>query len=199
MSRFAIDVVIILPDPVMQLACSWNRKLAAAQRQSIVLNDPDSLPHISMLMGCLQADRIDDARIALARIAAAYAPVSLAITGVTSVNDTNPVAALDIAWSAELSGLQRSFIDGFGPLITQDTVEEDMFGGPPVSPSAINWINRFIPEQCYDRFWPHITVGHGRPDGAQDPYHFMATRIAICHLGDHCTCRRILAEAALTR
>jgi hypothetical protein len=197
MSRYAIDVVILPPEPVMDLAIEWNKQLSIAHKQSIVLNKKDMLPHISLLMGCITVPSLEKAAAILDQVTHSQISISLYIPGLQFTTNSHPVAALDIALSEELADFQRALIDAYRPLITQDAHEEDLFDGPPVSTSVLEWINRFIPEQCYERLWPHITLGHGRLIGKQEPLTFTATRIAICHLGDHCTCRQILAEAPL--
>ncbi|HTF16507.1 MAG TPA: 2'-5' RNA ligase family protein [Chryseolinea sp.] len=196
MSRYAIDVVILPPEPVMDLAITWNKQLSGLREQSILLNGTNTMPHISLLMGCMTADVLPEARAILAQVAHTRPPMFLNITGLQFDGDSHPVAALDIFLSRELAEFQRDLIDVFRPLITQDAREQDLVD-PPISPSALEWINRFIPEQCDEGFWPHITLGHGRPVEKQMPLTFKATRIAICHLGNHCTCTNILAEATL--
>ena len=44
---------------------------------------------------------------------------------------------------------------------------------------------------------PHITPGFGdlpEPIPIDLPVRSEATRVAICHLGNHCTCRRVIAQ-----
>jgi len=197
MSRYAIDVVILPPEPVMDLAVAWNKRLSYLEDQSIILNFTDTLPHVSLLMGCLTTARLLEATAMLNKIVRSRPSIPVDITGLQFTDGSHPVAALDIALSDELAEFQYVLLEAFRPLITQDVQEADLFDPPPVSASAIEWINRFVPEQCYERFWPHITLGHGRPVEKQESLSFKARRIAICHLGNHCTCRKILAEATL--
>lgn len=197
MARYAVDVVILPPEPVVDLCIAWNRQLTTLESQSIVLNTTDTLPHISLLMGCMTDAFLRKAAGILEQITCDRSSIPLNITGLQSTEGSHPVAALDIALSDELAEFQNTVIEAFRPVITQDAEEVDLFDPPPISASALEWINHFIPEQCYERFWPHITLGHGNPAGTQEPLVFRATRIAICHLGNHCTCRKILAEAQL--
>ena len=197
MSRYAVDIVILPPEPVMDLAIKWNNQLSIAHKQSIVLNKKDKFPHISLLMGCMSVPSLEKTVAILKEVTRSRAPMSLYISGLQFAGDSHPVAALDIALSEELADFQRVLIDALRPHITQDANEGDLFDPPPISASDLAWINRFIPEQCYERFWPHITLGHGRSFEKQDPLTFRAIRIAVCHLGNHCTCREILTEAPL--
>jgi hypothetical protein len=197
MSRYAIDVVILPPEPVMDLALSWNQQLRILGDQSINLNKSDTLPHVSLLMGCLAAGHLLDAAAAVQKVAGRLRTFPLSVTGLRVLAGNHPVVSLDIVSSEELRGLQQSLIDALHPWITQDTRDIDLFDPPPADPSALTWINQFVPAQCGENFWPHITLGHGLTTWSQQPFTFPASRIAICHLGLHCTCRRILAEATL--
>ncbi len=50
-----------------------------------------------------------------------------------------------------------------------------------------------------DKESPHITLGYGQ---AKPPFSFpvafAAARLALCHLGNHCTCRKVLASCRLS-
>lgn len=194
MSRYAIDVVILPPVPVMDLAIKWNRALPHAAHQSILLNKIDVLPHISLLMGCVTEQNLLTASVLLNRIGRGMRQLELEVTGLQFTEDSHPVAALDIFLTPQLLELQQLLIEQLGPLITQDTVEEDLYDAPPDSASAVKWINSFIPDQCGMKLWPHITLGHGRMEARQERFSFIPERLAICHLGKHCTCRKVLGS-----
>ena len=193
MSRYAIDVAILPPPPVMDLAIAWNRKLSLLAKQSIGLNKTDVLPHISLLMGCVTDHNLPAAMSALQRIVQNTSSMILKVTAHRFTEDSHPVAALDILTTAPLLALQQSLIEGLGSLIRYDTVQEDLYDAPSESMSALKWINSFISEQVGLKFWPHITLGHGTTGDKQEMFTFTPDRLAICHLGKHCTCRKVLA------
>ena len=197
MSRTAIDIVILPPSHVSDLALEWNRKLAEHLQQEIVLNSVDTLPHISLLMGGIESLQLHEAQRMLSDIAATIKSITLEVKGLVFTASSPPVAALDIVLSPALAHLQHQLIVTFAPLICEAR-ESDFFDAPPVKASTIEWTNRFIDDQRGDRYWPHITLGHGRHHHQQEAFAFTATRLAIAHLGNHCTCRRILAETPLS-
>lgn len=197
MPNIAIDIVLIPPPVVMALCIEWSRKLAPTGNPLIVLNETNVLPHVSLLMGCITGESISEARRALTSVAARHLPLRLDATGLRVLEGDNPVVALDIARTTGIQNLQEDIIRTFHPLTNHTATAADLFDPPPVSPSALTWINQFIKEQRGENFWPHITLGHGAPADQQPPFYFTATRIAVCHLGNHCTCRSVLAEAAL--
>lgn len=196
MSGYAIDVVILPPEPLMDLAISWNRHLATLDPQDIHLDKTSTLPHISLLMGCIGKADLPHAKALLAQAAKSWSPIPITVTGIQYTAASHPVAALDVALSERILQAQRELIEIFNPLFRQ-AGEADLFDPPPIRPSSVEWINRFIQDQSGERFWPHITLGHGRMSKVQEEATFVATRIAIAHLGNHCTCRSILAEVSL--
>jgi hypothetical protein len=63
------------------------------------------------------------------------------------------------------------------------------------------WIKSYPEKSSFERFSPHITIGYGEindysfpPQGVLRTMKFAVSRLALCHLGNHCTCRRILAS-----
>jgi hypothetical protein len=56
----------------------------------------------------------------------------------------------------------------------------------------VRWVREFRRESSFARFAPHITLGHASEPPQVEAMDFVATRVAICHLGRFCTCRRII-------
>ena len=199
MKKFAVNVVILPPESVMDFAIEINKTLCKKNPSNIVLNKVNYLPHISMAMGCLREDKLDEANKILESIATNHRLQELHASHINTVKTTsgNTIATLDFEISPELAALHESIVSAFKPLLTQDAKEEDLNDLPPINPSSLEWINNFIPDACFNNFWPHITIGFGEPPSDFRPFTFRASRLAMCHLGNHCTCRSILKEALL--
>ena len=194
--KLAIDIVILPPDDVMDVAIQWNQGLHSPNTENIRLNKERSLPHISLAMGCLRADQLEQARAALKSISSSHHAPELHVHRVKIVETTsNRVVSFDIADNPLLTRLHESVVDTFGSMMTQDATETELSDAPPIDVSAINWINQYIPHHCFENFWPHITIGFGETSDFFQPFSFQATRLAICHLGNYCTCTRILGDA----
>jgi hypothetical protein len=199
MTKFAINVVILPPDSIMDRALEWNRMLCKARPGNIALDKFQYLPHISIVMGCIRADQLDQAKALLQSIATQHHALALQVFNIRTVSGASgtSVITFDIILTKELAALHQSIVRTFRPLLTQDADESALNDVPPISTAAIDWINHYIPHQCFDNFWPHITLGFGDlPTGFQ-PFSFRGSRLAICHLGNHCTCKTILAETVL--
>ena len=153
-----------------------------------------------MVMGCIRENQLAQANALLQSIASQHSRSRTRgahISGPLKLASGNSVITLDINPTRELSALHESIVNIFQPLLTQDADEAAINDLPPISSDAIAWINHYIPDQCFDNFWPHITLGFGDPPSRFQPISFRGSRLAICHLGNYCTCRTILAEAIL--
>jgi len=198
MKRFAVNVVILPPETVMDFVIGLNKTLCERNPSNIVLNKVNFLPHVSMAMGCIREDRLDEANKLLQSIATQHHLPELHASHIKTVKTTSDtIVTLDFEVSSGLATLHESIVNAFKPLLTQDATEEDLYDIPPIKPSSLEWINTYIPSACFDNFWPHITVGFGEPPSDFRPFTFSASRLAICHLGNNCTCRSILKEVSL--
>jgi len=200
MKRFAVNIVILPPDPVMDLVLKWNAKLRENQPANIALSKSQYLPHISIVMGCIRADQFGQAKSTLQSIAAMHRVLELYIPHIRIVNasSSRQIITFDVNLSQELNSLHEAIVKAFRPLLTQDADESNINDPPPITADTLHWINHYIPQQCFDNFWPHITVGFGDATLEFHPVSFPGSRLAICHLGNHCTCTKILAESNLT-
>ncbi len=198
MKRLAIDVVLLPPDPVMDMALAWNRTLLKNGSQIIVLDKNHRIPHVSIVMGCLSIENLERAISVLKAVSASHRAMKLDVSRIkTATTASGTVTSFDIEPSHELLRLHESIVTSFSPLLTQDTTEADLNDLPPIEASALEWINNYIPDHCYNRFWPHITLGFGDSPNNLTPFTFEASRLAICHLGNYCTCTKILTETVL--
>jgi len=197
LKKLAIDVVILLPDDVIDLAIKWNRALHNANGGNIQLDKHSCLPHISLAMGCIRGHQVEQACAALSSMATEHSYLSLSIPELKCVSTAsgNRVVSFDISPSKALTVLHESSVATFKPFLTQDASESDLYDPPPIDSASIDWINHYVPHHCFQHFWPHITVGYGETQDHFDPVTFRASRLAICQLGNYCTCRRILGEA----
>jgi hypothetical protein len=65
------------------------------------------------------------------------------------------------------------------------------FVGEDARDRDVRWVREFRRESSVDRFTPHITLGHASEPPTVEPIEFVATTIAVCHLGRFCTCRQV--------
>lgn len=196
LKKLAIDVVILLPDDIRDLAIKWNQALHNPNGATIQLDSHNYLPHISLAMGCIRGHQVEQVCTSLSSIAAEHRSLTLSIPELKCVTTQsgNRVVSFDISPAPALTFLHESAVATFKPFLTQDATELDLYDPPPVDSGSLDWINHYVPHHCYRHFWPHITVGYGETQDHFQPVTFRASRLAICQLGNYCTCRRILGE-----
>ena len=86
MKKFAINVAMLPPDPVMNLALEWNQMLCKARPANISLGKLQYLPHISMVMGCIREEQLDQANELLQSTAAQHSVLALQVPHIRTVN-----------------------------------------------------------------------------------------------------------------
>ena len=200
MARIAVDVVLLPSRAMMEKAIEANRRLPKPSGSKIVLNKESCLPHISLAMGCIEEKDIDRLDKVLQEIAGQYSPLQLKVTdiGVATNSMGEKVSALRIEKSETLQSLHEEVMQELARHFSYDVTAE-MVSGAAVSESTLLWIRNYPEKSSFEKFFPHITIGYGEIREFSCPIEFTASELALCHLGNHCTCRKVLASARLQR
>lgn len=190
MTKRTIDIVLLLPDEVRQEAIRINQKLDTGE---INFTEKDVHPHISLLMGCLEEkDRVRVESL-LEEVAKGKGPISLQIKRIVNKGSVS----FEIEKTAPLQDLHERLIAKLKPHLSYDASAEMFYKPEEVKENAVDYVSNFLDQASYQEFWPHITLGYGDyPELATD-LSFTASRLALGHLGKHCTCRDILKETRL--
>jgi hypothetical protein len=201
-SVLAVDIVLIPDAELVAAAITLNRALRGVPHAPIVLDPSTCLPHVSLAMGCVRENAVSAIATMLDTLARARAPIALVPTGfhVRQSQTGYVVASVELARTPALQTLHETVMRVVEPLLSRDAAP-DMFVDPHAIPaSTLRWVNEYASSASLDRFWPHITLGMGTlPEDAILPAPGLAPRLALCQLGPHCTCRRVLADAAFGR
>jgi hypothetical protein len=116
----------------------------------------------------------------------------------TSTNSRGEIVSVfEIKKTKELQSLHEKAMKKVELFFSYD-VTEDMIYDADVAESALLWIKNYPEKASFANFLPHITIGYGRIENVPSfPIEFNASRLAVCHLGNHCTCRKILISVDL--
>ena len=200
MGKKAIDVVLLPSDVVMDRAIEVNAELVREFGKRIVLNKEDCLPHISLAMGCVDENDIGIVEQVLKTIAKNYPPVELKITGIRISGNSvgEKVSAFVVEKTKVVQLLHEEVIRGLERYLSY-YVTVDMINAEDVAESTLLWIKNYREKSSFGSFRPHITVGYGETEMEEQlfPIGFRASRLALCHLGNHCTCSKVLASVIL--
>jgi len=200
MNRIAVDIAL-LPDAAMTAeAIGANADLVERCGSEIVLDAKTCLPHVSLAMGAVEPSVIESVRKRLEGIAERHPVGELVVTGVvTSLNVRGEsVSAFAIAKTKAIQSLHEQVMDALEPYGGYDVTEAMIYGTEAVAQTTLAWIRNFREKAAFAAYFPHITIGYGTVEQEMRfPMRFTAPRLAVCHLGNHCTCCKILASVRL--
>ncbi len=199
MAKIAVDVVLLPSEEMTGRAVDANRELLKQRADRIILGKEECLPHISLAMGCIDKGDIADIEKILQAIAKDYAPAPLAVEGIRTETDAagEEVSVFQVKRTRRLQSLHEAVMRQLARHFSYDVTAEMLFCGPVVSQSTLSWIKNYPEKSSFEHFFPHITVGYGRINDFSFPVEFTATQLALCHLGNFCTCRKVLAATEL--
>ncbi len=200
MALLAVDVVLLPPEDIMDYAVDVNKELLKKNPPEIVLDKEKCLPHISLSMGVLDEEKLEEAQQVLEEVASNFSALQLSITGTTVSEHKNGlfVSCLDIQ-GEQIQKIHETVMNSFSSLLKQGIVEdvqwvENQQGEVPTIWK--DWVKDFAVNSAFKNYYPHITIGFGKAPQPEKKS-FTASRLALCHLGNYCTCRKILAEVEL--
>ncbi len=192
----ALDVAVLLPPPFRQHLVRLNAGLTPPPGGFHF--DDTHLPHVSLVQQFVPLDTLDGVIEETENVLHRVAPLELLTRDCRAGRTTS---AIRLADTQPLTRLHTHLLDR---LRRFETAHGDpsafVSGEDEEEPRAadVRWVRRFREAAAYDDFDPHITVGVGAVSAWSGPSHCVATKIALCHLGRFCTCRRVLAEWTLT-
>jgi 2'-5' RNA ligase len=199
MSKIAVDVVLLPSDEMTDKAIRANTELVEKFGSEIVLNKENCLPHISLAMGCINEQDISQIKILLEAVASENPIRNLKVSGVqTSINARGEtVSVFEIEKTQELQSLHENIMKKVKPYFSYNVTDEMIYGRDAAETTML-WIENYPEKASFANYFPHITIGYGRLENDLSfPIEFIASRLALCHLGNHCTCRKILASIEL--
>ncbi len=201
MSKLAVDVVLLPPEEIMNIAIAAN---ASADNPKLVkkLNKVDCLPHISLLQGVMEVSEQPVVEQALAKAATFHKPLQLVLTQLETMtlSDGLITSGFKIGLTPELQRLHESIAKGLENTIGKGATE-DMFFERPIRQGMLNYVNEFRTRHAFEHFGPHLTICvGGTPTFVPAlPISFNTSVLTLCHLGSAGTCRKVLASFELNK
>jgi 2'-5' RNA ligase len=199
MAKIAVDVVLLPSEEVTNRAIEANKGLLKRYADRIILDKEICLPHISLAMGCINELDITNIEKILKTIAEKYSPGLLNIIGINTGTNSlgEKVSAFEVKKTERLLSLHKEVMRRMKPYFSYDIKAEMVLWPPIACESTLLWIKNYPEKSAFENFFPHITIGYGQVDDFSFTAEFTASKLALCHLGNHCTCRKVLAAAEL--
>ena len=199
MAEIAVDVVLLPLEEMADKAIAANKELLKQCPDKIVLDKENCLPHISLAMGCIDERDIADIEKILQTIAKQSSLGQLNIIGIhTGTNSAGEkVSVFQIEKTEALQSLHEEVMQKLAPYFSYDVTVDMLLFPPRAGESTLAWIKNYPEKSSFEKFFPHITIGYGEINDYSFPIKFAVSKLALCHLGNHCTCRKILASVKL--
>jgi len=200
MVKIAIDIVLLPSDEIMDKVVAMSNDLfKETNNDTIILNKKDCLPHVSLAMGCINEGDLPKIEKILKDISSRFKPFNLKFTKVDFV--TTPkgetVSGLSIEKTSKLQELHEKIMDKLTKYFTENVTISALYPKPKPEETTLFWINGFRDKSSFENFSPHITIGFGELKNINFPIIGNTKKLAICHLGNYCTCRKVLASINL--
>jgi 2'-5' RNA ligase len=199
MGRKAVDVVLLPTEAMMDRVIEVNRKLIEKSDKKIVLNKKNCLPHISLAMGCVDESDIAAIGKVLQTIARECSLGDLRVIDIRTTADSagEKVSVFEVEKTKELQLFHEKAMGKLTPYLRSDVTGDMIYTGAAVEDSTLLWIKNYREKSSFGNFFPHITIGYGEIENQPFPIKFAASKLALCHLGNHCTCRKVLVSIEL--
>lgn len=196
----AVDVVLLPDTQTVEQVLRINEDLIDRAQSEIRLHAERCLPHVSLAMGCLEPTALDALVTDLTQVVANHplgpCPCNGLVTRISSSSGLT-VSSLELTPTPPLQALHEAVLQACSPYLSNQVQEDMLHGEKPIAPSTLEWIRTYRERSSFTHFWPHITLGYGDATGHEVPTEIHPHSLAVCHLGNHCTCRKVLAEVAV--
>jgi len=189
MGILALDAVLLPSEYMMDMAIEMNKKIKSSARNEIKLDKEYCLPHITLAMGCAEEKNMKGIRGLLREIAGEFSVFNL-----KTIPAIEKKAWFRIEQDEKLFSLHKRIMDRLHPYFTYEA-DKFMFykkKGEVINDMAVDYVKNFPLKSALENYTPHITMGSHDFEIALPEIEFSSRELALCHLGNYCTCRKIL-------
>lgn len=199
--NYAIDIVLLPPPEVMDAVIQTNSMLIQETGDDAIrLSVADRIPHVSLAMGCIPGSALSQLNVPLEQLAKRLLPMEVGIEGAVSVitDSGDMVSGINLAKDDSLFILHRSVVAQLAGIAQEKTTMSSFIRDEDeeLTPFTLGYVPEYAEKAGYDKYSPHITLGNGDVTKIEGlpvlPETVTFSTIAVCHLGNHCTCRSVL-------
>ena len=190
----AIDVAILVPPALRQTLTRLNAMLAGPPDGFRF--DDTHLPHITLAQQFVHTSHLSAVNRTVGELTRHLSAFALETS---DIGHGRPAPTWAVRPTPTLIRLHRDLMDALLRFdVGHATLASFAVNDEPPRQADLDWVTTYRAQAAYDRFDPHITLGVGAPPATPEPARFVATHLALCHLGRYCTCRRLITRWSLT-
>lgn len=200
MVKIAIDIALLLPEKVNKLCREINQREHAEAFSDLAKSNNN--PHITLAMGVIDKEDIKQINEKLKNIIKDFSKLDLEIVNIfTEITPENKKSCcFEIRLTKELKNLHSTIMNGLLPLFSYN-VEKNMFFLDPdeiFKEVSKYWVANYGKNHSNpNRYHPHISLKCRNAEYSAFPLKLKVSKVALCHLGNYCTCRTILGSHEL--
>ena len=197
MAKIAIDIVLIPPKNISDLAIELNKKTDQSKIK-LGQNLGEAIPHISLAMGAIYINDLSKLELDIKSIIENHHALNLKLNGTRGgeIEDEGYIYGIEIEKTDELVSLHTEVMDILKKYYSSDFDEGSFADKGQGIKRAFKWVSNYTEHSAYGKFRPHITIGFGEAQKIEG-LEFVASTLAICQLGSYCTCKKVLREFSL--
>jgi hypothetical protein len=196
MERIAIDIALLLPEKIKDLCVKLNKEAESQGRAYRPLGNDDFIPHITLSLGIINKKDLQEIQGIISEITNDSNNLNLEINETyTYKREDGNRSGFKIIKNPKLQRFHDKIIDKMGKYFHKDATQDMLIEGERtgLSESSKKMLERFIELYSRDKYSPHITMNIYDLEYLDFPIEFTTETVAICQVGDGCTCRKILS------
>jgi 2'-5' RNA ligase len=185
----ALDIAILPPPDVARRAIELSAALPPDETHGLAL-DGGHLPHVTLTQHFVRVDELDGIFERVDEVMRDQPPLTLRVSGGGRGGSSVWMA---IERSDALAQLHERLLETLRGFERPGGTPAAFYEGDARVGDVI-WVTGYRLKSSLHAYNPHITLGHANEPPEIAPFTFEGTRVAACHLGRFCSCRKVLRQ-----
>ncbi len=199
MTKLAIDIALIPPKHINNQSIQVNQSLQDGLNK-IPLNIQTHIPHITLAMGVIDANHLQEILSEVANIATRYTAFDFEFNHLyhAHLSTNEDIVGFGLSKPIAIQQLHEECMQVIHPKAIHQFDKTVLYDGEQADSITLDFIKNFPKKSTGSSFSPHITIGFGSPQQIKiSPLTFRTTNLAVYQLGNYCTCQKEFATFQL--
>lgn len=196
MEKIEIDIALLLPERMNRICREINKQVSADAQSD--LSKTDNYPHITLAMGVVEETSLPKIIAKVQNVSRNAHTIPITVLGAETkkIRTGKTSYEFQVQKSSHLLDLHAVMMRSLSPFLCDDAtdalfhIDEDETLHEVTAYWVENYARHHSNPKTYD---PHISLKCANGDYTGFPLHFSVSQIAVCRLGNYCTCRKSFA------